>query len=189
MTGTRVDRAALVRRAMIELVAERGIHGTSMAQVAERAGVATGTAYVHYGSKEELLVAAFVEVKVQLGTAATRDVDPAAPARDIFGSLWRGIHTHVLRDPALARFLAQIDESPLRKRSHEALPDDDPLTDLAAAMAPHLVDLPLEILFELGLAPAIRLVASETGIDDSQLGLVVESCWRSISRDETDASR
>lgn len=185
MTAPRIDRAALVRRAMVELVAERGIHGASMAQVAERAGVATGTAYVHYGSKEELLVAAFVEVKVELGTAATRDVDLAAPAADIFSSLWRGIYAHVRRDPALARFLTQIDESPLRKRAHEALPDDDPLTGLAAAMAPHLVDLPLEILYELGLAPAIRLVASETGIDVSRLELVVESCWRSISRDET----
>lgn len=166
---------------MIELVAEKGIHGTSMAQVAERAGVATGTAYVHYGSKEELLIAAFVEAKVQLGTAATREVDPTTPARDSFGSLWRGFYAHLLHDPALARFLTQIDESPLRKRSHEALPDDDPVTDLAAALAPHLVDLPLEILFELGLAPAIRLVASETTIDDTQLSAVVDACWRAVS--------
>lgn len=63
MTSTKVDRAGLVRRAVVELVAERGIHGTSMSRVAERAGVATGTAYVHYESKEELLIAAFVETK------------------------------------------------------------------------------------------------------------------------------
>ena len=166
---------------MVEMVAEKGLHGASMARVAERAGVATGTAYVHYGSKEDLLIAAFVEAKGQLGTAATREVDLAASAREIFASLWRGIYAHLLDDPALARFLAQIDESPLRKRSHEALPDDDPVTDLAAALASHLVDLPLEILFELGLAPAIRLVASETDIDDSQLSAVVDACWRAVS--------
>ena len=38
MTTTRVDRAALVRRALVELVAERGFRGTSMGAVAERAG-------------------------------------------------------------------------------------------------------------------------------------------------------
>jgi hypothetical protein len=30
MTGTRVDRAALVQRAMVELVAETGIQGATM---------------------------------------------------------------------------------------------------------------------------------------------------------------
>ena len=33
---------------MVELVAENGFRGTSMAAVAQRAGVATGTAYVHF---------------------------------------------------------------------------------------------------------------------------------------------
>ncbi len=70
---TTVDRAALVRRAMVELVAEHGIHGTSMNEVAERAGVATGTAYVHYGSKDDVLIAAFIEVEGLLGTAEPRE--------------------------------------------------------------------------------------------------------------------
>ena len=39
-TPTRVDRAALVRQAFLELVAERGFHGASMSSVAQRAGVA-----------------------------------------------------------------------------------------------------------------------------------------------------
>lgn len=49
-----IDRAAIVRRAMVELVAQRGIHGTSMNQLAERAWVATGPAYVHYDSKDDV---------------------------------------------------------------------------------------------------------------------------------------
>lgn len=180
-TASKVDRAALVRRAVVELVAERGIHGTSMSRVAERAGVATGTAYVHYESKEDLLVAAFVEVKSRLGEVATEDLDLSASPWDTFASLWRRIHTHLRRDPALARFLTQIDESPLRTRAHESLPPDDPLTNLAAAMTPHLVDLPLEIIYELGLAPAIRLVATATPLDDTHLEMVIGSCWRAIS--------
>ena len=41
-------------------MAERGFRGTSMSAVAERAGVAAGTAYVHYASKDELIVATYV---------------------------------------------------------------------------------------------------------------------------------
>ena len=47
-----VDRPALIRKALRDLVAERGFHGASMGAVAQVAGVATGTAYVHYVSKE-----------------------------------------------------------------------------------------------------------------------------------------
>jgi len=49
----RVDRAALVG-ALLELVAERGFQVTSMAAVAERAGVAPGAAYVRHASKMSL---------------------------------------------------------------------------------------------------------------------------------------
>jgi len=180
-TNTNVDRAALVRRAMVELVAERGIHGTSMSQVAQRAGVATGTAYVHYESKDELLIAAFVEVKSRLGLVATHDLDPSVQAQGTFATLWRRIHDHVRSDLSLARFLSQIDESPLRRRAHEALPEDDPLIDLAVGMTNQLVDLPLEVIYELGLAPAIRLAASDTPLSPEQVERVIAACWRSIS--------
>lgn len=182
MTTTKVDRAALVRRAMVELVAESGIHGASMSQVAVRAGVGTGTAYVHYESKEALLIAAFVEVKGQLGAAAMRDLDATKPAENVFAALWRRLYQHLTDDPAVARFLSQIDESPLRARAHEALTEDDPLTRLAAEMRSHLIDLPQEIIYELGLAPAIRLVASNTDLDNHQVSTVIDSCWRAIAR-------
>lgn len=182
MTTTRVDRAALVRRAMIELVAERGIHGTSMSQVAERAGVATGTAYVHYESKEDLLVAAFVEAKGLLGTIVAADLEPDQSPSEIFRSLWRRLYDHLREDQHLSRFLTQIDESPLRSRAHEALPDDDPLVLLGEEMSDHLVDLPVEIIYELGLAPAVRLAASDTSLDDDQIAAVIDACWRAIHR-------
>ena len=50
-----LDRPAAIRRALRNLVADRGFHGASMGAVAKEAGVATGTAYVHYESKEELV--------------------------------------------------------------------------------------------------------------------------------------
>lgn len=182
MTSTRVDRASLVRRAMVELVAERGIHGTSMSQVAERAGVATGTAYVHYQSKEDLLIAAFVEVKTELGTAALHDVDVSADPRAIFDLVWRNSHRHLERDPAIAEFLLQVEASPLRSAAHESMPDDNLLSRIAQELSSVIVDLPTEILYDLGLAPVVRLVASHTPLSDSQVDTLIESCWRSIHK-------
>jgi lactam utilization protein B len=95
--------------------------------------------------------------------------------------VWRRLWSRLGDEPALARFLTQIDESPLRVRAHQALPDDEPFNRLAMEMAPHLVALPIEIIYELGLAPAIRLAASNMPLDEDQLGSVIASCWRAIS--------
>lgn len=178
---TSVDRAALVRRAMVELVAERGIHGTSMNQLAERAGVATGTAYVHYESKEDVLVASFVEVKQELGQAGIDGVDLDQEPRTVFEAIWRRIHHHLEQDPAIARFLVQLEASPLRGPAHAALPNDDPLTRIAEGMAGEFVDLPPEILYDLALAPAVRLVAGDVTVDSEELDTLIESCWRAVS--------
>ena len=49
-SATGSERAARIRRALVELVAEHGLHGAGMSAVANRAGVGTGTAYVYYAS-------------------------------------------------------------------------------------------------------------------------------------------
>lgn len=181
-TRSVVDRAAMVRRAMVELVAERGIHGASMSQVAERAGVATGTAYVHYESKEDVLIAAFVEVKRDLGVAGLEGVDPSSGPRKVFESIWRNVHDRLRRDPPMARFLVQLEASPLRQPAHAALLGEDPLTRTAEALAARLVDLPIEVIYDLALAPAMRLVAAGTELSTDQMETLVESCWRAVKR-------
>lgn len=184
-TATRPDRAAAVRAALRRLVAQRGLHGASMAAVAAEAGVATGTAYVHYASKEELLLAAYLELKADLGRAAVADLDPSAPPVDRFRALWRGVHGFLAAEPDRARFLLQVDSSPLAAAAHERAlaAGDDPVLaqaatpDLAALLAP----LPLPVLWDLGFGPAIRIAAGAETLTDDQLALVATACWRSIT--------
>lgn len=186
MTTTRVDRAARVRRALVELVAENGLHGAVMSAVASRAGVATGTAYVHYHSKEELLLEAYHEVKRGLGQAAVAAAEPPAAPAARFAAIWKGIYRHLAEDPVRARFLVQLEVSPLVNQAHASSPDGegDPL--MAAATAPDIVpllaDLPLEVLFDLGLGPAIRLAAGSSRPSELELDRIAAACWRAITR-------
>ena len=185
MTSTRVDRAALVRRALVELVAERGFRGTSMGAVAERAGVATGTAYVHYESKDELIIAAYREVKLELGRSAVIGIDPDAAPSDRFRALWTGIHDHLAADPVRARFLVQIDASPYASEALAAAAGDPGDELMAAGSAPDmaalLVDLPLDVLYDLGIGPVVRLVASGITLTDAELERVANACWRATT--------
>jgi AcrR family transcriptional regulator len=182
------DRAAAVRDALRRLVARRGFHGASMSAVAAAAGVATGTAYVHYRSKDDLVIAAYAELKREVGHAAVAGLDPAAPVAEQFRTVWRAIHDHLADDPDRARFLVQVEASPYAARAHAAALEatDDPLLTVIAdsALGRDLAPLPLPILYDLGIAPAVRLAAeaADGSGGDLDLDAVAAACWRAISR-------
>jgi AcrR family transcriptional regulator len=180
-----LDRAGAIRAALRRLVARRGFHGASMSAVAGEAGVATGTPYVHYASKDELVLAAYLESKRELGRAASEAVAPGDPPEQRFRALWLGAHRHLAANPDEALFLLQVDDSPYGERAHALAMerDDDPLVGAAQApeMAERLLELPLEVLYELGMAPAVRLAAGEVGLTDAQLEEVAGACWRAVT--------
>ena len=185
-TGT-IDRAALVRRAFIELVASRGFHGATMAAVAERAGVATGTIYVHHASKDDLVLAAYRHVKRDLGFAATTDLDPAASPDVRFRVIWRNVLGYLAAHPEQARFLLQVDASPFAGAAHAAVLEDGDDALVAQASAPDmtalLVDLPSRLLYELAFAPAIRLAAAnDVPLVPDVERRVAAACWRAVTK-------
>jgi AcrR family transcriptional regulator len=185
MTVPPMDRAAAVRGALRTLVARNGFHGASMSAVASQAGVATGTAYTHYASKDELVLAAYLETKAELAEAATAGLDAGAQAAAQFRGIWLATYRHLRANPDHARFLLQVDHSPYRGAAHQAaIAAGDPLMAQAAKpdIAARLLPLPLEVIYELGLSPAVRLAASGIELTGEQLGEIAGACWRAVSQ-------
>ncbi|SEO47141.1 TetR/AcrR family transcriptional regulator [Actinacidiphila rubida] len=179
-------RAAAVRAALRGLVARNGFHGASMSAVAREAGVATGTAYTYYASKDELVLAAYGETKAALGLAATAGLDPDAPAEERFHALWLACYRYLKAHPTHAQFLLQVEHSPYRAAAHaSALADaNDPLPAQVALpdVAARLLPLPLDVLYELSLSPAVRLASAGTELAQAQLDEIAGACWRAVSR-------
>jgi AcrR family transcriptional regulator len=185
MTVPPTDRAAAVRSALRTLVARHGFHGASMSAVASQAGVATGTAYTHYASKDELVLAAYCETKAQLAATVMASLDAHAQPGMQFRSIWLATYRHLRANPDHARFLLQVDHSPYRSAAHQAaIAAGDPLVAHAAApgTAARLLPVPLEVIYELGLSPAVRLAAGRTELTGEQLNEIASACWRAISR-------
>ncbi len=184
MTVLPVDRAAAVRGALRTLVARNGVHGSSMSAGAREAGVATGTAYTHYTSKDDLVLAAYRETKAQLAAAAMAGPGAAAEPAARFRGIWLATYRHLKANPDHARFLLQVDHSPYRGTAHQAaMAGGDPLVAQAAVpdVAARLLPLPLEVIYELGLSPAVRLAAGGAELTDDQLNEIAGACWRAIS--------
>ncbi len=156
-----------------------------MSAVAREAGVATGTAYTHYASKDALVLAAYCETKAEVGKAAAAEVDATLPPDQRFRALWLAYHHFLRTNPAHARFLLQVEHSPYRGSAHEAAMADqnDPLEaqvatpDLVALLLP----LPDDVLYDLALGPAIRLAAAGQTMTPDQLEKIATACWRAVT--------
>jgi AcrR family transcriptional regulator len=87
-----------------ELIEERGYAAASVAAIAERAGVAAGTLYRHFESKEELFVDLFRSVcarEERAMRAAARNADPDGAVRRLEEVL-ATFAQRALRNPRLA---------------------------------------------------------------------------------------
>jgi|SRR5579871_4384938 len=91
--------------AALDLFAELGFHGATVPQVAERAGVAAGTLYHYFESKEGLVNVLFQKWKQELGRVLMTDFPFAEPMRVQFHEIWRRLAEFARRHPKAMVFL------------------------------------------------------------------------------------
>ncbi|WP_067479218.1 TetR/AcrR family transcriptional regulator [Nocardia amamiensis] len=90
--STATDTRDRIMRAAIDLFAEKGFHGTGVAEIGERADVQRGALYYHIGSKEELLWQILRDY-IQLMLLDAEQI--AASPDDPIAKLRKLIHSHV----------------------------------------------------------------------------------------------
>ncbi|MEL6715807.1 MAG: helix-turn-helix domain-containing protein [Planctomycetota bacterium] len=74
-----VDSRARIRRAVRELIEERGLRGTKIKDVLERAAVARATFYAHFDDKEDAWVGGFDLFRIALPAGGPADGPPPVP--------------------------------------------------------------------------------------------------------------
>lgn len=99
------DKAEAILAAALELFVERGFHGTSVPSVAERAGVAAGTIYHYFASKDALVNALFKRWKMDISARIVTDFPHDKPAREQFRTIWERMADFAIAHPAELAFL------------------------------------------------------------------------------------
>src|SRR5436305_9709875 len=91
----RQEREALILQAAEEVLMEKGYHETSIDEIAARVGIAKGTVYLHFPSKEDLVIAIFERDMQQLlqyiDTAMSSDLTSRGKMEAIFDLMHGGI--------------------------------------------------------------------------------------------------
>ena len=169
MTTTATTAGAATRerllRAAAKVVAGDGMEAATTAAIAAEAGVAEGTLYRHFESKDDLLIAAYRQIKQEVFVDAFAGVDTAAAPPERLKRTWKAIYLAYRTNRDAFAFGQRFAESSLAEReggeAHRAI--GRMVSDLRriGIASGDFKNLPADLLGNLFLAPISYLLKSE----------------------------
>ena len=185
------DKRCAIMRATLDMVAEQGFHGAPMALVAERAGVAAGTIYRYFESKDVLINETYLYLVERFFTAVMENYPEDGSVRDRFLHIGKVlVHYFIMDAPLEFRFLEQFHNSPYgvahRREKFFGKKEKDIITELfgEAQTAGIVKDFPLPILFALSFGPLLDIcrdhILNFIQLDEPLIVRCVEACWDAL---------
>jgi Transcriptional regulator len=98
--------------AAVKLVNEIGFVSSSVSKIAKEADVSPATIYIYYKNKEDLLVSAYVNIKLKLSRALLKNFDSSRPFRDILYTFWVNGFEFVGKYKQYYQYIEQFSNSP-----------------------------------------------------------------------------
>src|SRR5215218_9571774 len=190
--GASPDKREAILAAALRLIARLGLHATPMSAVAREAGVATGTLYLYFPSKQAMINALYLEVLADRDHSMAADAEGArrdgAIGRAGLWAFWHGLARWHLEHPDASSCLLQCQTSAIltddtreaeRRRNADGLENFD-----AAVAAGRLRDIPLQVFWALVAGPIFTLAqmrdAGEMEITDDVLQSTFDGVCRSV---------
>lgn len=157
-------RERLIRSALT-IVARESLAAATTAAIAEAAGVAEGTLYRHFDSKDDLLIAAYRQMKQEVFVRSAESVDVTAPPPERLRRTWKAIYLAYRADRDAFLFGNRFMESALAEREggEAARAIAKIVADLrrAGVASGDFKSLPADLLGNLFFAPITYLLKTE----------------------------
>ncbi|GAA4272644.1 TetR/AcrR family transcriptional regulator [Aquimarina gracilis] len=144
------NKVNAIHKATIELVTKTGFSGLKMAEVAKKSGIATGTLYVYYKSKEELINDVYLVTKEEIAGAIINPEYLKDTFYETFKAMWHGYFGYCMQYPEKMLFVEQfiysgyISEVNIAKADAHFEPLDQFL--IQGQQNNHIKDISVEIL-------------------------------------------
>ena len=113
------DKKRAIFDSMLELVKENGFHGCPMSSLAKSAGVAAGTIYHYFESKEQLIQELYAFTSDRIIQAMFEGDNPSLPYKDRFFNFWRNLYNFYIANPNALFFFDQFMHSPYNTKRFE----------------------------------------------------------------------
>jgi len=110
-----------IYKATLKLVNEKGLAGITMSEIAKEAGLATGTLYIYFKSKDELVNALFAFCRKASAEVYFKNYDPAKPFKIGFKTIWLNLLKYRIDKFQQAVFVDQCYHSPYITESNKEI--------------------------------------------------------------------
>lgn len=112
MMNESVDKRKKVLNTALNMILINGTQGASMGKISKASGVAVGTIYHHFSSKEELITELYRELKLQL-LQAIKDVSQGKTPYEYFYNMITQFIKYALNHPNEYEFIERYYNSPI----------------------------------------------------------------------------
>lgn len=106
------DKKTLLFESALELIQKYGFHGTPVSRVARHAGVAAGTMYTYFKSKDEMILELYKYVKIKVMSEVSAKDNQELPFQQRFFAFWDHLTSLYLTRPAFQSFMEQFVSGP-----------------------------------------------------------------------------
>ncbi|KAA9340234.1 TetR/AcrR family transcriptional regulator [Adhaeribacter soli] len=113
------EKKKAIFESTLELVRENGFHGTPMSLVAKKAGVAAGTIYHYFDSKDTLIIALHGYLRSRMFKTMLDGDDETRDFESRFFTFWKKHYHFYVQNPNALYFIEQFVNSPYYERCPE----------------------------------------------------------------------
>ncbi|MGH2649198.1 MAG: TetR/AcrR family transcriptional regulator [Ginsengibacter sp.] len=102
-------------KSTLELIKDNGFHGTPISMIAKHAGVASGTIYHYFSSKDEIIMELHRKIKGEMVAAMFIDGSTKKEYKQQFFDGWINLCKYFINNPEALFFHEQFNSSPYAK--------------------------------------------------------------------------
>lgn len=156
------DKKEAIYQSTLSLIHEHGFHGTPMSRIAQEAGVAIGSIYHYFSSKEELILQLYHYTKEKTYQAMLLGDHVKLDYRTRFFNIWTNLVQYYMEFPAVLGFMHQFHSSPYAKMAatHDSFCLQDEVSDFLeeGIRSQHIKSLDINIISAAFIGTVIATV-------------------------------
>ena len=103
-----IEKRSSLLRGALKLFVEKGVQNTSTAEIAREAGMAAGTLFIYFPTKQDLVDELALKVSKELSDNINSLLDPSLSARDSFLVIWNEVLHWFLADMEAYQYAQQM---------------------------------------------------------------------------------
>ena len=182
------EKRSAILKATMELITEHGFHATPMSMIAKQAGVAAGTIYNYFPSKDVLINQLYTELKAKMGSALLQNNESSGNLREKFFQLYHNLFQYFTEQPEEFIFLEQYSNSPFISQTPEGenLQFQRPVVAFLqggielGVLRNMEIELMTALLYGHVVAVAKLHLSGRLEINENILQRSAQSCWDSV---------